>query len=392
MSATTGTTREFDPAATSAPESVEQPMPAAAPLRASAPALMAPAPALTLDDLAACRPSADEIARSTRSLRAKAGMVAALALVSYVGLVFVARGPLLALPFAALLVVALIATGTSVMHDANHGAFGASQRLNRVLGYSADVLGASSWFWRQKHNVIHHGNTNVVGIDTDIEQMPFARLAPGQPWKWWHRYQHIYIWAFYGFLTIQWVLFSDVATLLAGRIGSQPLRRRPRRGDIALMFLGKLLHVAWAIALPIAFHRWWVVVAFYFASSWMVGFVLAVFFQLAHCVDVAAFAVPATARSGNDFVAHQMRTTANVAFRTAFGRRIGWLMGGLQNQVEHHLAPGLPHTSYPAMSERIKRLCAARNVDYHVHASGWAALRSHGRWLRAMGRPVLTEG
>jgi linoleoyl-CoA desaturase len=124
----------------------------------------------------------------------------------------------------------------------------------------------------------------------------------------------------------------------------------------------------------------------------MVGFVLAVFFQLAHCVDVAAFAVPATARSGNDFVAHQMRTTANVAFRTAFGRRIGWLMGGLQNQVEHHLAPGLPHTSYPAMSERIKRLCAARNVDYHVHASGWAALRSHGRWLRAMGRPVLTEG
>jgi linoleoyl-CoA desaturase len=352
----------------------------------------APAPdpqgTFTLDDLAACRPSGDELRRSTRRLRGKAALVAALSLFSYVGLVFFARGPLLALPLAAVLVIALIATGTSVMHDANHGAFGASQRLNRTLGYSADVLGASSWLWRQKHNVIHHGNTNVVGVDTDIEQMPFARLAPGQPWKWWHRYQHIYIWALYGFLTVQWVLFADVASLLTGKIGSQPMRRRPRRRDVALLLLGKVIHVAWAIALPLAFHRWWVVLAFYFASSWLVGFVLAVFFQLAHCVDVTAFVVPVTPRTGEQFAIHQLRTTADVHFRTVLGRPVAWLMGGLHHQVVHHLAPGLPHTAYAAMGDRIRRLCATRDVEYHVHSSGWAALRAHGRWLRLMGRPT----
>jgi linoleoyl-CoA desaturase len=64
------------------------------------------------------------------------------------------------------------------------------------------------------------------------------------------------------------------------------------------------------------------------------------------------------------------------------------LMGGLHHQIEHHLAPGLPHTSYPAMAERVRSLCNDNDVDYNVHAGLWAALRSHARWLREMGRPI----
>jgi len=295
----------------------------------------------------------------------------------------------LALPLAAVLVVALIAVATSVMHDANHGAFGRSQALNRTLAYSADVLGASSWFWRQKHNLLHHGNTNVVGVDTDLEQMPFARLAPGQPWRPWYRYQHVYIWGLYGFLTIQWVLFSDFINIATRHIGSQPIRRKPRARDLALIFAGKILHVGWAVALPLAFHRWWVVLAFYFVCSWLVGFVLAVIFQLAHCVDTTEFATPSTERRGENFANHQLRTTANVNCDTPLiGAPMAWLMGGLHHQIEHHLAPVLPHTSYPAMADQVRRLCAARHVEYHVHKSVWSALRSHTRWLRTMGRPT----
>ena len=342
---------------------------------------------LTMGDVAGCRPTGGELRRSTHRLRAKAAFVLALAVGSYLALVFVARGPLTALPLAALLVIALIATGTSVMHDANHGAFGGSKGLNQTLAYSADVLGASSWLWRQKHNVIHHGNTNVVGIDTDIDQMPFARLAPEQPWRPLYRYQHIYMWALYGFLTAQWVLLSDYATLITRRIGAQAIPRPPRRRDVALVLAGKALHLGWAVALPLAFHRWWTVVAFYFGCSWLVGFVLAVFFQVAHCVDTTGFAAPSTPRRGDDFAAHQLRTTANVRCRTpVVGRPVAWLMGGLHHQIEHHLAPGLPHTAYPAMAERLRGLCAARAVEYHVHTTMWAALCSHARWLRLMGR------
>jgi linoleoyl-CoA desaturase len=345
---------------------------------------------LTTQDVAACRPDGAQLRRARRRLHGKSVIIGALTVGSYLGLVFAAHGPLLALPLAAILVVALIAVATSVMHDANHGAFGRSQGLNRTLAYSADVLGASSWFWRQKHNLLHHGNTNVVGVDTDLEQMPFARLAPGQPWRPWYRYQHLYIWGLYGFLTAQWVLFSDFINIASRHIGSQPLRRQPRRRDIALIFGGKILHVGWALALPFAFHRWWVVLAFYFACSWLVGFVLAVFFQLAHCVDTVDFAVPSTERRGDNFAIHQLRTTANVNCATpVIGPPIGWLMGGLHHQIEHHLAPVLPHTSYPAMSDQVRLLCAAREVEYHVHKSVWSALRSHTRWLRTMGRPTI---
>jgi len=310
-----------------------------------------------------------------------------LGLGSYFGLVFVADGMLLAFPLAAVLVVAMIATGTCVMHDANHGAFGRSKRVNMTLSYSADILGASSWLWRTKHNLLHHGNTNVVGIDTDIEQMPFARLAPSQPWKPLYRYQHIYLWALYGLLTVQWMLFSDFASLATRRIGSQQIKRAPRRRDVVLLFTGKVLHVGWALVLPFFFHRWWTVVAFYFACSWLVGFVLAVFFQVAHCVDTTEFAEPQTPRRGDAFAMHQFRTTANVdCHMPVLGQATAWLMGGLHHQIEHHLAPGLPHTAYPAMAARVHEMCADHDIDYRVHASLWAALASHTRWLRAMGR------
>jgi linoleoyl-CoA desaturase len=241
--------------------------------------------------------------------------------------------------------------------------------------------------WRQKHNVTHHGNTNVVGVDADIDQLPFARLAPAQQWKPWHRYQHIYMWALYGFLTAQWVLMSDFATLASRRRRDYPASRRPRRRDVALLFTGKAVHVGWAVVLPLFFHRWWMVVAFYFACSWMVGFTLAIFFQLAHCVDTTEFVDESAPRRGDDFVLHQFRTTANIRCDTpVVGPFIGWLMGGLHHQIEHHLAPGLPHTTYPAMAERVRVLCASRGINYRVHTSLWSAVGSHTRWLRSMGR------
>lgn len=49
--------------------------------------------------------------------------------------------------------------GFAVMHDANHGSYSPNQKLNDLLGLSANALGASSFFWKQKHNIIHHTYT-----------------------------------------------------------------------------------------------------------------------------------------------------------------------------------------------------------------------------------------
>jgi linoleoyl-CoA desaturase len=333
-------------------------------------------------------PSAGEIARGRRRLHYKAAFIAALAVGSYAALVFAAVGFLLRVVFALSLVVACVATATGVMHDGNHGAFSRSNRVSRLAGWSSDLLGGSSYLWRFKHNKLHHGNTNVVGYDTDIDQVPFARLAPQQKWHPWHRYQHLYMWILYGFLTLQWFVLSDFSTLVRGKVGTHRLPTTPRKGDVALVLLGKLLHVVWALALPMAFHPWWGVLGFYLVSSWLVGFLLANIFQLAHCVDRAEFFDPDAPRRGPDFELHQLRTTVDIRCKVPGLRGfVHWLMGGLDYQIEHHLAPRLPHTVYPLIAPRLQAACAERGIEYRTHHSITEAVRSHARWLRQMGRP-----
>ncbi len=349
-----------------------------------------PAPSLTR----AMMPTAAEIARGRRRLHRKAGYISVLLAVSYGALVFAPVGFWLRALFGLVLAVACVSLATGVMHDGNHGAFSTNARVSRIAGWSSDLLGASSYLWRFKHNKLHHGNTNVVGYDTDIDQMPFARLAPQQPWRPWHRYQHVYMWFLYGFLTLQWFLLGDLRTLRSGKVGDHALPVRPRRRDVALISFGKLLHLTWALLIPMLFHPWWGVLAFYLSISWLVGFLLANIFQLAHCVDRAEFFTPDAPRRGADFELHQLRTTVDIRCKVPVVRdALHWMMGGLDHQVEHHLAPKLPHTTHRLAGPRLEGACREAGVTYRVHPSITSAVRSHARWLRAMGRrPIDPPG
>jgi linoleoyl-CoA desaturase len=65
------------------------------------------------------------------------------------------------------------------------------------------------------------------------------------------------------------------------------------------------------------------------------------------------------------------------------------MMGSLDLQIEHHVAPRLPHTIYPLVARRLRQLCAERNITYRRHPNGWAALCAHARWLKLMSqRPI----
>jgi linoleoyl-CoA desaturase len=334
-------------------------------------------------------PTRQELRSARRRLHGKALVIAALLASSYVVIVIAEFALVLRMAAALVLVTALVALGTSVMHDANHGAFSRFRWINRTLSYTSDALGASSWLWRIQHNTLHHANTNIEGFDADLELAPWARLTPRQPWRPRFRWQHIYIWPLYGFLSVKNLLVSDVSTLISGRIGDQPLRRRPGPLVIMRVVLGKLAHLSWAIVVPLLFNPWWTVLLFYVVCSWLVGFLLAIIFQLAHCVDAAEIHGPETPRRGEDFTAHQLRTTVNIASpMPVVGHFFRWLAGGLDHQIEHHLAPGLPHTIYPRLAARFREACHANGIEYRSHAGLWPAICSHTRWLRAMGRPL----
>ena len=111
---------------------------------------------------------------------------------SYAALLFCPVSPWQAVLLVVSIGLAMAGIGFGVQHDANHGAYSSSRRVNGVMSVTLDLLGASSYLWRLKHNVMHHTYTNVSGLDDDLESgTPHLRLAPWQPRRRFHRLQHL---------------------------------------------------------------------------------------------------------------------------------------------------------------------------------------------------------
>jgi linoleoyl-CoA desaturase len=307
---------------------------------------------------------------------------------SYAWLVFATttfwQGSLLSLSLA----LALAGIGFGVQHDANHGAYSNHGAVNRLLGMTLDLLGASSYLWHFKHNIAHHTYTNVAGADDDIDIGPLARLSPAQPRRRFHRVQHFYLWALYGLLIPKWHFIYDFKNVARARIARNRFPR-PRGFSLVQLIGGKAMFFGWAMVVPILFHPWWVVLLYYAGISMVLGLVLGVVFQLAHCVEEADFPEPppGTLRLPHAWAVHQVRTTVDFA---RGNRMLSWYLGGLNFQIEHHLFPRICHVHYPRIAHIVQAACAEFGVRYTAHESFLGAVSSHWRWLRRMGRPLLT--
>jgi linoleoyl-CoA desaturase len=336
-------------------------------------------------------------ARGTRTrgklrLYAKGIIAFTLLAVSWCTLMFAGPGIWLGLLALAGLTLGTTLTAFCIMHDANHGAYFRRRRNNHLLGWTADtLLGLSSYAWRVKHNVAHHTYTNVDGYDADITQMPFARMMPVQAPKPWYRLQHLYIWPLYTLMAIRWQTLGDAAAFMRGSIGESALRV-PRGWDLAGLVVGKAIFVTWTIAIPLLFYPWWAVVAGFLGFSMVMSLIMAVTFQLAHCVEEADFAGPDDLASEKRLWAvHEVETTVDFCPRNPV---LTWMLGGLNFQIEHHLFPRVPHTHYAQIARIVQENAERHGVRYSVQPSLAAALRSHYRHLRTMGRlglPVELE-
>ena len=142
-------------------------------------------------------------------------------LVSYYFLMFGAVPGLLALGLTVLLGFTGAGIGFSIMHDANHGSYSKNSKLNDFLGHTINMLGANAYFWKQKHNIIHHTYTNVDGIDDDIAKSPIIRQCESQKWVPAHKVQHLYLVPIYALSTIFWVFIMDFKNIPAGKFIQQ---------------------------------------------------------------------------------------------------------------------------------------------------------------------------
>jgi linoleoyl-CoA desaturase len=307
------------------------------------------------------------------------------AIAIYCTLIFAPISGWIALPLALLLGYNLACIGFSVMHDANHGSYSTRQWVNDGLGLTSNAMGASSYFWKQKHNIIHHTYTNIDGIDDDIAKSPVIRQCITQKWVPAHKIQHLYLLPIYALSTIFWVFVMDFKKYFSGKIYTTDAWKMTTKNKM-IFWATKILYVTFYMVIPAIVWGIGPWLLGYFAMCAAMGLTLSIVFQLAHVVENTAFenvALDETKHIETAWAEHELKTTANFAMNN---KVISWFVGGLNYQIEHHLFPRISHVHYPAISKIVMQKCKEFNLPYNKYDTMSAAVASHFRVMKNLGK------
>lgn len=275
---------------------------------------------------------------------------------------------------AALLAMALgnlgIATHT---HSSSHNATSPKLWVNKALtffGYGL-MFGTSSAWWWNKHIAVHHATPNVIGLDDDVDLLPWFALTEaefnsgGRLRRWYYRRQWMAL-PLAVALTAVNMVWSSWSFLWAA------LRDPRRRSALHWVDAGVLAaHCALWLALPMLWFPAGEVAGFYLLRGALLGAVVFATSAPAHFPAEALF-LPTEGhgsrgeyRRHSDYVLLQTATTVN--FRAGWLGRL--LCCGAQYQIEHHLFPGISHVHYPRMSPVLRRFCEENGYPYRT--LGW---------------------
>jgi linoleoyl-CoA desaturase len=292
---------------------------------------------------------------------------------------------LLTLSLCGLLGYTFACVGFSVMHDANHGSYSTKPLVNDFLGLSMNFMGANAYFWKQKHNIIHHTYTNVDGLDDDIAKSPIIRQCESQKWVPAHKIQHIYLLPIYALSSIFWLFIMDFTKYFTRKIYTTDAWKMTIKNHF-VFWTTKILYLTVYMVLPaikFGFFPW---LAGFFILHAFMGLTLSLVFQLAHVVENTEFetiALDETKHIETAWAEHQIKTTANFAMDN---KVISWFVGGLNYQIEHHLFPKVSHVHYPAISKIVRVKCKEFNLPYNYYPTFFTALASHFRVMKWLGQ------
>lgn len=278
--------------------------------------------------------------------------------------------------------------GMNIMHDALHGSYSKKTRLNKIMGGTINLIGASASIWKIQHNVLHHTYTNVTGADDDLNTPLFLRFSPDKKLYWIHRFQFLYAWFFYGFMTMVWVTARDFVRIRQfKKLGFFSLKKEYRRQILLALGL-KVVYFCVVLVMPILMVPldWWIVVLAFMSMHFITGIIMSLVFQTAHVMPSSEFPKPdENGMIGNHFLVHQLFTTCNYAPKSRF---FSWCIGGLNYQIEHHLMPNISHVHYKGLSKIVKATAYKHGLPYNSHRTFVGAVWSHLLMLKMLGKKV----
>ncbi|MDZ7772186.1 MAG: acyl-CoA desaturase [Balneolaceae bacterium] len=282
--------------------------------------------------------------------------------------------------------IGMAGIGFSISHDALHGAYSSNKTVNRMLGFTFDLMGANGYIWKITHNIIHHTYTNIHGHDEDLEVAGFIRLSPHDEYKPIHRAQHILAFLAYSLASFFWVFIKDYKYFLQKDLGPYKDKTHPV-SEWIILFVTKAIYYTYMLVLPMVLLdiAWWQLAIGFVTLHLTAGTILGIIFQLAHVVEETEHPEPDEDNMIDEhWMIHEMVTTNNFAREN---KALCWFVGGLNFQIEHHLFPRVCSVHYPEISYIVEDTAKEFGIPYNHHETFFEAVASHYRTLKKFGDP-----
>ncbi|MFZ0302074.1 MAG: acyl-CoA desaturase [Terracidiphilus sp.] len=269
----------------------------------------------------------------------------------------------------------------NIAHDSNHNAISTEPSVNKLLNYVFDICGVSSYMWRILHHRGHHSCINLQGEDDALTGRGIFRFTPHEPRTRMHRFQHIYALFFYALFSLDYVFIRDFEAFFFPTHDYLRRTKHPLR-EYAILFGGKALYFSYMLVLPvILLGKPILLVALSFVLVHLIiGMTVSLVFQTTHTVDSTYF--PSDRSEFDNGVYHIFATTADYATENPL---VGWLTGGLNHHIAHHLCPYVCHTHYAPLTRIVKQTAEEFGVPYRQHPTMTRAVVHHLILLKQLG-------
>jgi linoleoyl-CoA desaturase len=269
----------------------------------------------------------------------------------------------------------------NIAHDSNHNAISSTPSVNKLLNYVFDVCGISSYMWRILHHRGHHSCVNVTGEDDALTGRGIFRFTPHEERAKWHRFQHLYALFFYAVFSLDYVFVRDFESFFFPKHDYLKRTKHPLR-EYAILFAGKAFYVTYMLVLPVALlgKSPWLVALGFLLVHLVVGLSVSLVFQTTHTIDTTYF--PVTRNEFDNAVYHIFATTADYATDNPV---VGWLAGGLNHHIAHHLCPFVCHTHYASLTRIVKETAEEFGIPYRQHPTMSRAIVHHLILLKQLG-------
>ena len=270
----------------------------------------------------------------------------------------------------------------NIAHDANHYAIFKNKFLSKVMTYSFDLCGVSSYMWRELHHAQHHTCINIDGEDETLVARNLFRFTKNHPKRFLYRFQHFYFLFFYGFFTADWVFFKDFECFFFPYTNYLKTMKHPGKEYVKL-FLFKIVYIGYMIVLPAFITSFSVVfiIFIFLACHFVIGLIGGTVIQITHPLATAEF--PASKADYPNFASHVFATTADYSVNSKIAE---WFFGGLHLHVIHHLCPNICHVHYNHLTIIVKEVAQKYQVNYRVNRTMLTAIKDHYHLLKSLSK------